>query len=226
MIKLAQVSKQFGPLVAIHESSLEISGTGVWGLLGKNGAGKTTLLDLLAGVIAPNAGEILIGGKSYTTDAVAIKRGIGYLPQRPGLYPELSVKDSLFFCAELKQVPLAKRVERIEELVSQFSLNSEYLKSIRKLSKGFRQRVSWAQAIMTQPQLLLLDEPSSGLDLDQQLETQQIIQSMGKTSMVILSSHSQTEIKAVCHQIIGIEAGRLSKPQSIQDWISQTEELR
>ncbi|MBS1488824.1 MAG: ATP-binding cassette domain-containing protein [Bacteroidetes bacterium] len=208
-IKIENLSKRYGPQRAVDNISFEVKTGEILGFLGPNGAGKTTTMKMITGYLSVAEGDILIGGKSLKNTGDEIKRHIGYLQENNPLYLEMPVIEYLRFCAALQGVPENKIDERIRLMVNQCGLNSEKHKKIGELSKGYRQRVGLAQAMIHNPEILVLDEPTTGLDPNQIVEIRKLIREIGKEKTVILSTHILPEVEATCDRILIINKGRI-----------------
>ena len=206
-IKIENLSKSYGFQKAVDNISFEVKTGEILGFLGPNGAGKTTTMKMITSYIEMDSGEVLIGGKSVIDGET--KRHIGYLPEHNPLYTDMPVIDYLEFCAALQSVPKAKVPERIREMVRVCGLDVEKHKRIRELSKGYRQRVGLAQAMIHDPDILILDEPTTGLDPNQIVEIRELIRKLGKEKTVILSTHILPEVEATCDRILIINQGRI-----------------
>ncbi|MFW6362842.1 MAG: ABC transporter ATP-binding protein [Spirochaeta sp.] len=209
MIAVSGLVKRYGSFTAVKDVSFEAGRGEILGLLGPNGAGKTTILRALTGYHAANAGEVVIGGFSITEEPLQVKQILGYLPEQSPLYTELNVYEYLQFICEARAVPGNRRKDAIDRAVVSCNLQDVVKSAIGTLSKGFRQRVGLAQAIIHDPQVLILDEPVSGLDPNQILEIRALIQSLGKEKTVILSSHVMQEIEALCSRVLILNQGRV-----------------
>ncbi len=216
LIQARQLSRRYGPKLAVADLNLTLQKGEVLGLLGPNGAGKTTTLKMLAGCLAPTSGDIQIKGKSLQQEPLAAKHNLGYLPERPPLYPELTVDEYLRYCAGLHGVPTAERESAVSRSKAACGLTDVARRSIGNLSKGYQQRVGLAQAIIHRPPVIILDEPTVGLDPIQIREIRALITELGKSHSVILSSHILPEIHAVCSRVLIINAGRVVYDQPIQ----------
>ncbi len=208
-IKIENLSKRYGPQRAVDNISFEVKTGEILGFLGPNGAGKTTTMKMITGYLQVGEGDIQIGGKSLRETGDEIKRHIGYLQENNPLYLEMPVIEYLRFCAALQGVENSKIEERIRLMVSKCGLNAEKHKKIGELSKGFRQRVGLAQAMIHDPQILVLDEPTTGLDPNQIVEIRKLIREIGKEKTVILSTHILPEVEATCDRILIINKGRI-----------------
>src|ERR1043165_2125042 len=208
-IKIENLSKQYGPQRAVNNISFEVKTGEILGFLGPNGAGKTTTMKMITGYLATAEGDIVIGGKSLKDAGDEIKRHIGYLQENNPLYLEMPVIEYLGFCAALQGVENSKIEERIRLMVAKCGLNAEKHKKIGEMSKGFRQRVGLAQAMIHDPQILVLDEPTTGLDPNQIVEIRKLIREIGKEKTVILSTHILPEVEATCDRILIINKGKI-----------------
>lgn len=207
-IRIENLSKRFGPQTAVDQLSFVVKTGEILGFLGPNGAGKTTTMKMITGYIRPDAGDILIGGQSVATNDM--RAHIGYLPEHNPLYLDMPVIDYLAYCAALQGMDKASVSGRIREMVSVCGLNVEKHKRIGELSKGYRQRVGLAQALIHDPAILILDEPTTGLDPNQIVEIRQLIRDIGKEKTVILSTHILPEVEATCDRILIINRGRIA----------------
>lgn len=214
-IKIENLSKSYGLQKAVDNISFEVKTGEILGFLGPNGAGKTTTMKMITNYIEMDAGDILIGGKSIK--GFDIKKHIGYLPEHNPLYLDMPVMDYLAFCAELQGLNKSNIPGRIREMVRVCGLDIEKHKRIRELSKGYRQRVGLAQAMIHDPEILVLDEPTTGLDPNQIVEIRELIKRLGKEKTVILSTHILPEVEATCDRILIINRGKI-----VADGTSQT----
>jgi ABC-2 type transport system ATP-binding protein len=203
------VTKLYGSQKAVDNVSFTVKTGEILGFLGPNGAGKTTTMKAITGFFAPNEGQIKIGGFSVLENPEDIKKNIGYLPENNPLYKDMPVLDYLHFIAELQEVPADKIKGRILEMVHTCGLTSEKHKKIGELSKGYQQRVGLAQALIHNPKVLVLDEPTAGLDPNQIVEIRDLIRKIGKEKTVILSSHILAEVEATCDRILIISKGKI-----------------
>lgn len=208
-IKIQHVTKRYGNQAAVDGISFEVKTGEVLGFLGPNGAGKTTTMKMITSYISIDEGDILIGGTSVKTNPEAIKKHIGYLPEHNPLYDDMPVLDYLAFCGALQGLPKSKLEERVREMVRITGLNREKHKRINELSKGYRQRVGLAQAMIHDPEILILDEPTTGLDPNQIVEIRNLIRELGQEKTVILSTHILPEVEATCDRILIINNGRI-----------------
>lgn len=209
MIEVSHLSKNYGSRPAVKDLSFTVGDGQIFGLLGPNGAGKSTIMNILTGYIAPTSGEVKVEGFSLPEQAQQAKACVGYLPEQPPLYPEMTVQEYLDFASELKGVRRAERKEQVRRAARRTGLEEVLPRLIRSLSKGYRQRVGIAQALLGAPQLIILDEPTVGLDPAQVIEIRKLIRELGKAHTVILSSHILSEVQAVCSQVLILAKGRL-----------------
>ena len=209
MIEVSHLSKNYGSRPAVEDLSFTVGDGQIFGLLGPNGAGKSTIMNILTGYIAPTSGEVKVAGFSLPEQAQQAKACVGYLPEQPPLYPEMTVQEYLDFAAELKGVRRADRKEQVRRAVRRTGLEEVLPRLIRSLSKGYRQRVGIAQALLGSPKLIILDEPTVGLDPAQVIEIRKLIRELGKAHTVILSSHILSEVQAVCSQVLILSKGHL-----------------
>src|SRR4051812_7060463 len=207
------LSKVYGAQKALDGISFSAT-PGVLGFLGPNGAGKSTTMKILTGFIPQTSGKASVCGFDVETQALDVKRNIGYLPESNPLYQDMYVKESLAFIANIHQI--AEPEKRINDIIEQTGLTPEQHKKIGQLSKGYKQRVGLAQAILHDPQVLILDEPTSGLDPNQLISIRQLIRDLGKTKTIILSTHIMQEVEAVCSQVIIINKGKIVANDSLE----------
>ena len=208
-ITVQSLSKQYGPQMAVDNLSFEVRTGEILGFLGPNGAGKSTTMKMITGYLGIGKGNVLFGGKSMADHGDLVKRHIGYLPENNPLYLEMPVIDYLGFCAALQGVDKAKILGRIRKMVAVCGLNTEKHKKIGELSKGYRQRVGLAQAMIHDPDILVLDEPTTGLDPNQIVEIRKLVRELGKEKTVILSTHILPEVEATCDRILIINKGKI-----------------
>lgn len=206
-VKIQNLSKSYGFQKAVDDISFEVKTGEILGFLGPNGAGKTTTMKMITSYLSMDSGDILLGGKSIRGSD--LKRHIGYLPEHNPLYLEMPVMDYLDFCAALQGMPPPTIQERVVEMVRVCGLDAEKHKKIGELSKGYRQRVGLAQAMIHDPEILILDEPTTGLDPNQIVEIRELIKKLGKEKTVILSTHILPEVEATCDRILIINQGRI-----------------
>ncbi len=228
MIQVENLVKRYGGHTAVDGMSFTVEKGKIYGFLGPNGAGKTTTMNVMTGYIAADGGTVIIDGHDILKEPLAAKACIGYLPEIPPLYPDMTVREFLLFAAELKKVPKAERRERVTALEERLSLSEMSRRLIKNLSKGYKQRVGLAQALVGNPKVLILDEPMVGLDPKQIIEMRDLIKGLAGEHTVILSSHILSEISAVCDHILIISEGKLAasgSPEELQKMMQGTAEL-
>jgi ABC-2 type transport system ATP-binding protein len=207
-ISVENVSKVFGSQRTLHEVSFVVNSGEIVGFIGPNGAGKSTLMKIICALIAPTSGEVKINGISISLNTIEVRRLLGYLPENNPLYPDLYIQEFLHYVAGL--YGLGNRIhKRVREVIGLTGLEPEMHKKIGVLSKGYRQRVGLAQAILHDPEILILDEPTTGLDPNQIVEIRNLISSLGKEKTVILSTHIMQEVEAICKRVIIINKGQI-----------------
>ena len=209
MIHAEGLTKDYGNLRAVDGITFDISRGEVLGLLGPNGAGKTTTLRMITGYLAPTSGSIRIGGRSIEEDLLEIKKTMGYLPESAPLYKDMLVYDYLVYAAEIRGLEKERRMERLKELAGLCGIGDIMHRTVGELSRGLKQRVGIAYAMISDPEILILDEPTAGLDPNQIAEIRQIIREIGKKKTVILSTHILSEAEATCDRIMIIDRGRI-----------------
>lgn len=221
MVTVKNLTKDFGPIRAVDNVSFEVSKGTILGFLGPNGAGKSTTMKMVTGFLKPTSGTAVVAGHDVRTDPVAVKEQIGYLAESAPAYQEMTVVEFLDFVAECRNLGnREQRAKRIEEVVELCHLTSVRNQPIETLSKGFRQRVGFAQAVIHDPAILILDEPTDGLDPNQKHEVRKIISGMAENKVVILSTHILEEVDALCTRIIIIANGRVvidDTPEAIRE---------
>lgn len=219
MIEVKNLVKDYGGCLAVDHLSFTIRDGEIIGFLGPNGAGKSTTMNIMTGYLGATDGEVLIDGKNILEEPDEARRLIGYLPEIPPLYLDMTVLEYLSFAAELKKIPKKDREEAVSKAMELTMLNDVKGRLIKNLSKGYRQRVGLAQAVLGMPPVIILDEPTVGLDPKQIIEIRDLIKSLGKKHTVILSSHILSEVSAVCDHILIISHGRLAAngtPESLE----------
>lgn len=209
MIEVKNLTKWYGSHVAVDDLSFTVDEGSVYGFLGPNGAGKSTTMNILTGYLAPSEGEVVINGYNIQDEPEKAKKTIGYLPEIPPLYPDMTVREYLAFAAELKKVPRKDRKAEVARVMDELAISDVADRMIRNLSKGYKQRVGFAQALVGNPETLILDEPTVGLDPKQIIEIRELIKELGKKHTVILSSHILAEVSEICDTIMIISHGRL-----------------
>ena len=210
MIEVEHLTKRYGAHTAVDDISFTVEDGCIYGLLGPNGAGKSTTMNILTGYLSATAGTVKVAGHDIAEEPLEAKRAIGYLPEQPPLYPEMTVREYLLFVAELKGVKHKKeRAPMVETAMGRTGLQPVQNRLIRNLSKGYRQRVGIAAALLGEPKVIILDEPTVGLDPAQVIEIRGLIHDLGRTHTVILSSHILSEVQTVCDRVLIISAGKL-----------------
>ena len=209
MIEIENLTKKYGDHVAVDHLSFRIDRGMIYGFLGPNGAGKSTTMNIMTGYIAATEGTVKINGYDILKEPEKAKKSIGYLPEIPPVYPDMTVYEYLKFVAELKKVPKEERKEQIEDIMEQTRVYDVKDRLIKNLSKGYKQRVGLAQAIIGYPEVIILDEPTVGLDPKQIIEIRDLIKELARKHTVILSSHILSEVSAVCDHIMIISKGKL-----------------
>ncbi|MFT7670702.1 MAG: ABC-2 type transport system ATP-binding protein [Planctomycetota bacterium] len=219
MIEIRNLNKHFGPLKAVDDISFNVAKGEVLGFLGPNGAGKSTTMKMVTGFLEPTSGSISVCGHDVLSNPIRAKECIGYLPEGAPLYGDMTPRSLLKFIAEVRGIPSAQRAGRIDEVVDRVHIGGVMGQRIETLSKGFKRRVGLAQAILHDPQVLILDEPTDGLDPNQKHDVRQLILEMAKDKCIVLSTHILEEVPAVCTRAIIIARGKLQfdgTPQAMQ----------
>ncbi len=209
MIEVENLVKRYGSHLAVDHLSFHVDPGKIYGFLGPNGAGKSTTMNIMSGYIAPTSGTVKINGHDIVKDAEEAKKCIGYLPEVPPLYQEMTVREYLNFAAELKKIKKNEREKQILEVMDMTMITDISGRLIKNLSKGYKQRVGLAQAVLGYPEVIILDEPTVGLDPKQIIEIRELIKKLSREHTVILSSHILSEVQAVCDEIMIISKGRL-----------------
>ena len=209
MIEIRHLTKKYGSHVAVNDLNLTVEKGKIYGFLGPNGAGKSTTMNMITGYLAPTEGEVIINGHDILKEPEEAKKCIGYLPELPPVYPDMTVGEYLSFVAELKGIKKTERKENITDVMKLVKITDREKQLIKNLSKGYKQRVGLAQALLGMPEVIILDEPTVGLDPKQIIEIRDLIRGLGKNHTIILSSHILTEISAVCDHIFVISKGKL-----------------
>lgn len=217
MVEIQNLTKYYGNKAALKGVSFTINENEVLGFLGPNGAGKSTTLNIMAGVIPSTGGTVRIQGYDIAQQPVKAKRCIGFLPEIPPVYPDMKVKEYLYFVAGLKGIPAAKRKGEVERVMERLKITDVQKRLIRNLSKGYKQRVGFAQALLGDPPVLILDEPTVGLDPTQLMEVRNLILDLKHNHAIILSSHILGEISAVCDRIVVINHGEIKADDTIEN---------
>ena len=228
MIELKNVTKKYGNFTAVDNISLTIKDGEIIGLLGPNGAGKSTTMNMLTGFIEQTEGDIIINGYNMLKKPKKAKMEIGYMPEGVPLYTDLTVKEFVSYMAELKKVNRKERKEKVEKIIKQTGLKDVEKKLIKNLSRGYKQRTSMAGALVGEPKILILDEPTVGLDPKQITEIRSLIKELGKTHTVILSSHILSEVSQICNRVIIINKGKIvaiDTPQNLENKVTSNNKI-
>lgn len=223
MIEVKNVTKKYGKSVAVEDISFSINDGEIIGLLGPNGAGKSTTMNILTGYIEQTSGEVTIEGYDTLKKPKKAKQQIGYMPEGVPLYTDLTVKEFVTYMAELKQVDRKVRKEKIQKVIEQTGLSEVQNKLTKNLSRGYKQRVSMAGALVGEPKILILDEPTVGLDPKQITEIRNLIKELGKTHTIIISSHILSEISQICNKVIIINKGKIvaiDTPENLENKVN------
>jgi ABC-2 type transport system ATP-binding protein len=223
MIDVKDLTKSYGPIQALREVSFHVDAGEIIGLLGPNGAGKTTMMKILTGYLQPSSGTAMVDGLDVLTHSLAVQKRIGYLPENAPLYPELTTQAYLKMIADLRQIPEADQPARLSEAIRATGLEDHLTRLIGQLSKGFRQRVGLAQAILHHPKLLILDEPTIGLDPTQIVEVRHLIRRLAQHSTVLLSTHILSEVEAICDRVIILLNGEVKADDRLDDLETTTD---
>lgn len=220
MITVEGVTKRYGDVLAVDGLSFEVARGEVVGFLGPNGAGKSTTMKMITGTLQPDEGEVLFDGASIGDDLTAAKRRVGYLPESNPLYEELLVAEYLEYVAELRSLSLQETRSGIADAVDETDIGSVFYRPIGECSKGYRQRIGLAGAILHRPEVLILDEPTEGLDPNQRVEIRRLVGSLGRERTVLLSTHVMQEVEATCSRLVILSRGRLAAEGGVQELIS------
>jgi ABC-2 type transport system ATP-binding protein len=229
LIELRELRKSYGGVEAVRGVSFKAETGSVLGLLGPNGAGKTTIMKVLTGYHFPSSGSALVDGIDVAEDPIAVKRRVGYLPESVPLYQDLTAAEYLDFAADARSLEGPARKAAIERAVAACGLSGVYRKKVEDLSKGYKQRLGLAQAILHDPPILILDEPTTGLDPNQIIEIRELIRSLGESKTVILSTHILQEVEAICSNVIILNEGRVAAqgaPSEIGEALKGEERIR
>ena len=209
MIEVQHLTKRYGPFTAVDDVSFKVERGEILGFLGPNGAGKTTTMRVLTGYMPPTEGKALVAGYDVTDQPIEAKRRTGYLPETPPLYPDMTVSEYLTFCARIKGVPRSERKAQVTTAMERTRIADMAKRHCGKLSKGYRQRVGLAQALLHNPDVLILDEPTAGLDPKQIIETRRLIKELAGDHTIILSTHILPEVSQTCQRVVIINKGRV-----------------
>ena len=228
MIEVKNLVKRYGPHLAVDHLNFTVETGQIYGFLGPNGAGKSTTMNIMTGYLGATEGEVLINGHDILKEPETAKKCIGYLPEIPPLYPEMQVEEYLDFAAELKKIPKRERKAQVQAVMETVGLEGVAGRLIKNLSKGYKQRVGLAQAILGFPEIIILDEPTVGLDPMQIIEIRELIRELAKDHTVILSSHILAEIQEVCDHIMIISRGKLvasDSPENLERLLSSDQKI-
>ena len=217
MVEARNITKRYGPFIAVQDVEFTAQKGQVLGFIGPNGAGKTTTMRILTGFLPATAGTAVVAGHDVAAEPMLVKRKVGYLPETPPLYRELTVGDYLRFCGELRGIRRAEADRRIGEVMERVGLRGWERRITGSLSKGYRQRVGLAQALLHKPEVLILDEPTSGLDPAQVVGVRELIGSLGADHTVILSTHILREVEALCSHVVVIDKGRIAARGTMEE---------
>ena len=229
MIEVADLTKAYGPVTAVDHVSFSVNEGEILGFLGPNGAGKTTTMRILTGFMPATSGTARIAGFDVTTDSLAVRRHIGYLPETPPLYPDMTVESYLDFVLRIKNVPGDKRRARISEAIEKTNLGDKGTELIKRLSRGYKQRVGLAQALVHDPLVIILDEPTVGLDPKQIIEVRHLIKGLAGTHTIILSTHILPEVSMTCDRVVIINKGKIvavDTPQNLTTQLKGVQKIR
>ncbi len=215
MIEMKNITRYFGNFRALNNISMNVEKGEILGLLGPNGAGKTTAMRILTSFLPANSGTVTVAGYDVFENSMEVRRRLGYLPETPPLYPEMTVESYLNFVGEIKEIPRKKRKSRIIETAERIGLKDNLSRIIGHLSKGFRQRVGIAQALLHNPEVLILDEPTVGLDPNQIIEIRALVKDLAKDHTIILSTHYLAEVSMTCGRVVIINEGEIVAEDSV-----------
>ncbi len=220
MIEIRNLVKTYGKVTALDDVSFDVGKGEILGFLGPNGAGKSTAMNIITGYIAPTSGSVIVDGIDVADKPLEVRKMIGYLPEQPPLYGDMTVNEYLNFICDLKSVSQKKRKSMLDDITYIVKIGDVRKRLVRNLSKGYRQRVGFAQALVGDPPILILDEPTVGLDPKQVIEFRRIINGLGRNHTIILSTHILQEVSAVCSDVVIINNGRVAGSGSISDFTS------
>lgn len=221
MIIAKNVTKYFGGFQALKDVSFEINKGEIVGFLGQNGAGKTTIMRILTSYLPATSGKVIIAGQEISKNSLAIRKKIGYLPETPPLYSDMTVRDYLKFAAQLKDVPAKQQHLQVDKVIESCSLESVQRKTIATLSRGYKQRVGIAQAIINDPEVLILDEPTIGLDPVQIIQVRNLIKSLEHKRTVIISTHILSEIQQIAQRVLIIKSGEIIVDETLENLLKE-----
>ena len=210
MLKVEDLTRRYGGFLAVDHVTFSVGKGEIVGLLGHNGAGKTTIMKMLSGYLEPNSGNAIVGGHNIVDEPKEVQKALGYLPETLPLYPEMTVAQYLYFSADLKGLKDREKVSEILRVTNSTDLKEKFLSPIANLSRGYKQRLGVAQAIIGNPSLLILDEPTNGLDPEQTQHMRSLIRDIAKNATVILSTHIMQEVDALCSRVLMLHSGKLA----------------
>lgn len=217
MIRIENLRRLYGDFSAVDNASFSIGQGEIVGLLGHNGAGKTTIMKMITGFLEPTSGILEIDGKTLNNHADEVQSLIGYLPENLPVYPEMSVMDYLFYCANMRDIPVPNQASAVRNAIKKTELEEKALATIATLSRGYKQRVGVAQALIHNPKLLILDEPTNGLDPHQTQKMRELILNLAQQATVILSTHIMQEVDAVCDRVIILDGGKVAVDKTLME---------
>lgn len=220
MIEIRNLVKTYGKVTALDDVSFDVGKGEILGFLGPNGAGKSTAMNIITGYLAPTSGSVIVDGIDVADKPLEVRKMIGYLPEQPPLYGDMTVNEYLNFICDLKSVSQKKRKNMLDDITYIVKIGDVRKRLVRNLSKGYRQRVGFAQALVGDPPILILDEPTVGLDPKQVIEFRRIINGLGRNHTIILSTHILQEVSAVCSDVVIINNGKVAGAGSISDFTS------
>ena len=224
MIEIEKLSKRYRDLVAVDNISFSVAKGEIVGFLGPNGAGKSTTMKIITGFLPASSGSVKVAGVDVFEDPMTVRKSIGYLPEIPPVYPELTVREYLKFVAKLKKIPRGVRSSEIDRVVERLSLQSVERRLIGNLSKGYQQRTGFAQALLGNPPVLILDEPTVGLDPRQIGEVRDLIKELSGAHTVILSTHILQEVVATCERVVIINRGQIAADSTLSSLVAEHQE--
>lgn len=224
MIEVRNVTKKYGKFYAVRNINFEVKEGEIVGFLGRNGAGKSTTMNMITGFIEPTEGDIIVGGYDIDVNPKRVKAQIGYMPEGTPLYMDLTVKEFVSYMAELRRIPKAERKEAVKQAIERTGLDLVKDNLVKNLSRGYKQRVSMAGAIVGNPKILILDEPTVGLDPKQVIEIRELIKSFGKDHTVLVSSHILSEVSQICEKVIIIDKGEIIAVDTPENLNEQTKD--
>ena len=226
MISVNSISKNFGKLKAVDDLTFDVNEGEIVGLLGPNGAGKSTTMRVMSGFLSPDKGDVIVDGFSVTKSPVEVKKMLGYLPENNPLYKDMLVSDLLDYSAKIKGVTEAQKQEMMDFVVNSVNIAEVYYRPISELSKGFKQRVGIALALLNRPKVLIMDEPTEGLDPNQRAEIRKLIKDLSKEHTIIISTHVMQEVEALCTRMVIINAGRKVLDGNVNELINNVKDER